>query len=73
MSIEECQYIIQSKHLPLKLLIKLLPYMEKNNKLKLIFSKGYFKYLSRNLRRRIFRLRISKTEPFFELFGIKII
>ncbi len=70
---EECEYIVASKHIPWKLLIKTIPYLEKTEAIKLIFKKDYIKYLLKNLRRKIFRLRLSKTDPMFELFGIKII
>lgn len=66
LSIEQCKDIFSSKNIPLKLLFKLLLNTNLGFKvnIKLLYKYG---------RRKIFRIRLSKTNPSFELFGIKII
>lgn len=73
LTFEECQYIVAVQYIPLKLLIKLLPYLDIENKKKLICDKKYFTTLLKNIRRSFFRLRFSKTNPSFIILGIRII
>lgn len=73
-SFEECKAIYLTKHIPLKLLFKLLPLLEKEDRKKLTsFNRKYYKTLLKNFRKRIFRIRLSKQNPAFELFGVKIV
>lgn len=73
LSFEGFKQIHIKKRLPWQLLIKLLPYLDNENKIKLIFNKKHYKEFLSSFRRKLFRIRFSKTSPSFELFGIKII
>lgn len=73
LSIKDCEKIYESKHIPLKLLIKLLKYIDKSYAKELILDKDYYKMVFKNFRKRIIKIRFSKQNPAFELFGVKII
>lgn len=73
-SLSECKNIYVLKYIPIKLLLRLLSFLSFKNKFKLIRShmKSY-KSLLIDFRRKLFRIRFSKTNPCFEIFGLKII
>lgn len=88
LSAEEYEKMYMTKEIPLKLLIKLFSYLDKHNKVKLIQSKSKnftinlicsflsfpnFHSFLNNFRKKIFRVRLSRTNPSLEILGIKII
>ena len=67
LSFEECKNIYTSKKVPLRLLIKSIPYFDYENKIKI------YKRIVNELRKKFFRICLSKNAPSLVILGIKIV
>lgn len=72
-SFDECKNIYKTKDIPLKLVFKLLPYLDRENLMKFAFNWEYYKKKSKETREKILRIRTSKKNPMLTILGIEII
>lgn len=73
LSFEEFKLMHVERKIPLKMLIKFLPHLDFKNRIRLVFNKKYCGALIHFSRRKLFRVRFSRTSPSLEIFGTKII